>query len=277
MADNKSLAIHATKARMLAVQMVHDAASGHPGGSLSCLDVLTTLYFSVMKIDPSNPQDPSRDRFVMSKGHCSPALYPVLALRGFFPTEDLKLFRSIEGHMSGHVEMRIPGVDMSTGSLGQGISTAVGMALGGKLNHKDYRVYAILGDGELAEGQVWEAMMSAAKYKLDNLCACVDVNGLQIDGRTADVMPTEPLDKKFEAFGWHVIQIDGHDYGTIEKAYAEAATVKGKPTMILAKTTKGKGVSFMEDQAGWHGKAPNDEQYAQAKSELEAKLKELEG
>ncbi|MCI8844326.1 MAG: transketolase [Oscillospiraceae bacterium] len=277
MADNKSLAIHATKARMLAVQMVHDAASGHPGGSLSCLDVLTTLYFSVMKIDPSNPQDPSRDRFVMSKGHCSPALYPVLALRGFFPTEDLKLFRSIEGHMSGHVEMRIPGVDMSTGSLGQGISTAVGMALGGKLNHKDYRVYAILGDGELAEGQVWEAMMSAAKYKLDNLCACVDVNGLQIDGRTADVMPTEPLDKKFEAFGWHVIQIDGHDYGAIEKAYAEAATVKGKPTMILAKTTKGKGVSFMEDQAGWHGKAPNDEQYAQAKSELEAKLKELEG
>lgn len=277
MADNKSLAIHATKARMLAVQMVHDAASGHPGGSLSCLDVLTTLYFSVMKIDPSNPQDPSRDRFVMSKGHCSPALYPVLALRGFFPTEDLKLFRSIEGHMSGHVEMRIPGVDMSTGSLGQGISTAVGMALGGKLNHKDYRVYAILGDGELAEGQVWEAMMSAAKYKLDNLCACVDVNGLQIDGRTADVMPTEPLDKKFEAFGWHVIQIDGHDYGAIEKAYAEAATVKGKPTMILAKTTKGKGVSFMEDQAGWHGKTPNDEQYAQAKSELEAKLKELEG
>ena len=277
MADNKSLAIHATKARMLAVQMVHDAASGHPGGSLSCLDVLTTLYFSVMKIDPSNSQDPSRDRFVMSKGHCSPALYPVLALRGFFPTEDLKLFRSIEGHMSGHVEMRIPGVDMSTGSLGQGISTAVGMALGGKLNHKDYRVYAILGDGELAEGQVWEAMMSAAKYKLDNLCACVDVNGLQIDGRTADVMPTEPLDKKFEAFGWHVIQIDGHDYGAIEKAYAEAATVKGKPTMILAKTTKGKGVSFIEDQAGWHGKAPNDEQYAQAKSELEAKLKELEG
>ena len=239
--------------------------------------MLTTLYFSVMKIDPSNPQDPSRDRFVMSKGHCSPALYPVLALRGFFPTEDLKLFRSIEGHMSGHVEMRIPGVDMSTGSLGQGISTAVGMALGGKLNHKDYRVYAILGDGELAEGQVWEAMMSAAKYKLDNLCACVDVNGLQIDGRTADVMPTEPLDKKFEAFGWHVIQIDGHDYGAIEKAYAEAATVKGKPTMILAKTTKGKGVSFMEDQAGWHGKAPNDEQYAQAKSELEAKLKDLEG
>ncbi|MCI8525748.1 MAG: transketolase [Oscillospiraceae bacterium] len=273
----KALALNAAKARLLAVQMVHGAASGHPGGSLSCLDVLTTLYFDVMRVDPKNPQDPDRDRFVMSKGHCSPAMYPVLALRGFFPTEELKMFRSIEGHMSGHVEMHVPGVDMSTGSLGQGISTAVGMALGGKLNEKDYRVYAILGDGELAEGQVWEAMMSAAKYKLDNLCACVDVNGLQIDGRTADVMPTEPLDKKFEAFGWHVIQIDGHDYEAIENAYAEARTVKGQPTMILAKTTKGKGVSFMEDDAGWHGKAPSDEQMAQAQAELEAKIKELEG
>lgn len=274
----QALAVNATKARLLAVQMVHDAASGHPGGSLSCLDVLTTLYFDIMKVDPKNPQDPDRDRFVMSKGHCSPAMYPVLALRGFFPVEDLKMFRRIDGHMSGHVEMHyVPGVDMSTGSLGQGISTAVGMALGGKLNKKDYRVYAILGDGELAEGQVWEAMMSAAKYKLDNLCACVDVNGLQIDGRTADVMPTEPLDKKFEAFGWHVIKIDGHDYEAIEKAYQEAAQTKGQPTMILAKTTKGKGVSFMEDNAGWHGKAPNDEQMAQAKAELEAKLKELEG
>ena len=273
----QALAVNATKARLLAVQMVHDAASGHPGGSLSCLDVLTTLYFDVMKVDPKNPQDPDRDRFVMSKGHCSPAMYPVLALRGFFPVERLKEFRRIDAHMSGHVEMSVPGVDMSTGSLGQGISTAVGMALGGKLNHKDYRVYAILGDGELAEGQVWEAMMSAAKYKLDNLCACVDVNGLQIDGRTADVMPTEPLDKKFEAFGWHVITIDGHDYDQIEKAYAEAAATKGQPTMILAKTVKGKGVSFMENDAGWHGKAPNDEQFAQAKAELEAKLKELEG
>ena len=273
----QALAIQATKARLLAVQMVHDAASGHPGGSLSCLDVLTTLYFDVMHVDPKNPRDPDRDRFVMSKGHCSPALYPVLALKGFFPVEDLKQFRSIDGHMSGHVEMHVPGVDMSTGSLGQGISTAVGMALGGKLNHKDYRVYAILGDGEVAEGQVWEAMLSAAKYKLDNLCACVDVNGLQIDGRTADVMPTEPLDKKFEAFGWHVITIDGHDYDQIEKAYAEAAATKGQPTMILAKTVKGKGVSFMENDAGWHGKAPNDEQFAQAKAELEAKLKELEG
>ncbi len=273
----QALAVNATKARLYAVQMVHDAASGHPGGSLSCLDVLTTLYFDVMKVDPKNPQDPDRDRFVMSKGHCSPAMYPVLALRGFFPVERLKEFRRIDAHMSGHVEMHVPGVDMSTGSLGQGISTAVGMALGGKLNKKDYRVYAILGDGELAEGQVWEAMMAAAKYKLDNLCACVDVNGLQIDGRTADVMPTEPLDKKFEAFGWHVIKIDGHDYEQIENAYKEAAETKGQPTMILAKTIKGKGVSFMEDDAGWHGKAPNDEQMAQAKAELEAKLKELEG
>ena len=274
----QALAVTATKARLLAVKMVHDAASGHPGGSLSCLDVLTTLYFDVMKVDPQNPRDPDRDRFVMSKGHCSPALYPVLALRGFFPEEDLRLFRSIDGHMSGHVEMHhVPGVDMSTGSLGQGISAAVGMALAGKINKKDYRVYAILGDGEIAEGQVWEAMLSAAKYKLDNLCACVDVNGLQIDGRTADVMPTEPLDKKFEAFGWHVIHVDGHDYAQIEKAYAEAAATKGQPTMILAKTVKGKGVSFMENNAGWHGKAPNDEQYAQAKAELEAKLMELEG
>ncbi len=273
----QALAVNATKARLLAVQMVHDAASGHPGGSLSCLDVLTTLYFDVMRVDPQNPHDPDRDRFVMSKGHCSPALYPVLALKGFFPVEDLKQFRSIDGHMSGHVEMHVPGVDMSTGSLGQGISTAVGMAMAGKLDHKDYRVYAILGDGEVAEGQVWEAMLAASKYHLDNLCACVDVNGLQIDGPTAEVMPTEPLDKKFEAFGWHVVTIDGHDYGQIEKAFAEAAATKGQPTMILAKTVKGKGVSFMENDAGWHGKAPNDEQYAQAKAELEAKLKELEG
>lgn len=277
MVDTKTLAVNATKARLLAVQMVHDAASGHPGGSLSCLDVLTTLYFDQMRVDPKNPKDPDRDRFVMSKGHCSPAVYPVLALRGFFPAEQLKLFRSIEGHVSGHVEMSMPGVDMSTGSLGQGISVAVGIALGGKLNGKDYRVYAILGDGELAEGQVWEAMMAAAKYKLDNLCACVDVNGLQIDGPTAEVMPTEPLDKKFEAFGWNVIHVDGHDYQAIHDAYETAKTVKGKPTMLLARTVKGKGVSYMENQAGWHGKAPNDEQWEQAKAELEAKLKELEG
>lgn len=273
----QELSIQATKARLLAVKMVHDAASGHPGGSLSCMDVLTTLYFDVMHVDPNQPQDPDRDRFVMSKGHCSPAVYSVLALRGFFPEEDLKMFRSIDGHMSGHVEMHVPGVDMSTGSLGQGISAAVGMALGGKYNKKNYRVYAIMGDGEIAEGQVWEAMLTAAKFKLDNLCAVVDVNGLQIDGKTEDVMPTEPLDQKFEAFGWHVIKIDGHDYEAIENAFAEAESIKGKPTMILAKTIKGKGVSFMENDAGWHGKAPNDEQYTQAKAELEARLQELEG
>ena len=272
------LRLEAAKARLLCVQMVHDAASGHPGGSLSCIDVLTTLYFDIMHIDPKAPHDPDRDRFVMSKGHCSPAMYPVLALRGFFPVEELKMFRRVDGHMSGHVEMHyVPGVDMSTGSLGQGISAAVGMALAGKQSKKDYRVYAILGDGEVAEGQVWEAMMAANKYDQDNLCACVDVNGLQIDGATKDVMPTEPLDKKFEAFGWHVIQIDGHDFAQIEAAYQEAAATKGQPTMILAHTVKGKGVSFMENNAGWHGKAPNDEQFAQAKAELEAAIKELEG
>ena len=276
--DHKTLAVNAAKARLLAVQMVHDAASGHPGGSLSCLDVLTTLYFKVMNVNPADPKNPDRDRFVMSKGHCSPALYPVLALKGFFPVEELKMFRRIEGHMSGHVEMHyVKGVDMSTGSLGQGISTAVGMALAGKVANKDYRVYSILGDGEIAEGQVWEAFMSAAKYNLDNLCACIDVNGLQIDGRTCDVMPSEPLDKKMEAFGWHVIKVDGHDFAAIEAAYAEAAATKGKPTMILAKTIKGKGVSYMEDNAGWHGKAPSDEQWEVAKAELEAAIKELEG
>lgn len=274
----KQLQIAAAKARLLGVQMVHDAASGHPGGSLSCMDVLTALYNGVMHIDPADPQNPDRDRFVMSKGHCSPAVYPVLALRGFFPVEHLKMFRRIDGHMSGHVEMKYnPGVDMSTGSLGQGISVAVGMALAAKQSGKDYRVYAILGDGELAEGQVWEAMMAANKYHLDNLCACVDVNGLQIDGKTEDVMPTEPLDKKFEAFGCHVIKIDGHDFDQIEAAYKEAAATKGQPTVILAKTIKGKGVSFMENNAGWHGKAPNDEQMAQARAELEATIKELEG
>ena len=274
---NKELAIEATKARKLAVQMVYEASSGHPGGSLSCLDILTTLYFDTMNVDPENPRDPDRDRFVMSKGHCAPAMYPVLALRGFFPVEELHMFRRIDGHMSGHVEMNyVKGVDMSTGSLGQGVSTAVGMALAGKINKKDYRVYTILGDGEIAEGQVWEAMMAAAKYKLDNFCAIVDVNGLQIDGRTADVMPTEPKDKKFESFGCHVITIDGHDFDCIKAAFAEAATIKGKPTVILAKTVKGKGVSFMEDKASWHGTAPNQEQYMTAEAELDAYLKELE-
>ena len=276
--DKKALALTAAKARLLGVEMVYTAQSGHPGGSMSCMDVLTNLYFNVMNVDPKDPRNPDRDRFVMSKGHCSPAVYPVLALRGFFPVEDLKMFRSIDGHMSGHVEMKYnPGVDMSTGSLDQGISTAVGMALAGKVAKKDYRVYSILGDGEIAEGQVWEALMSAAKYKLDNLCAVIDVNGLQIDGKTCDVMPSEPLDEKCAAFGWHVIKIDGHDFDQIQAAFDEAKTVKGKPTMILAKTVKGKGISFMENNAGWHGKAPNAEQFAIAKAELEAQIAELEG
>lgn len=276
-ADNKTIAINATKARMLAVKMVHDAASGHPGGSLSCLDILATLYFDEMNIDVNNPQWEDRDRFVMSKGHCSPALYPILALRGFFPVEKLAEFRRIDAHMSGHVEMHVPGVDMSTGSLGQGVSVAVGMALAAKQSGKDFRVYSILGDGEITEGQVWEAMLTANKYKLNNFCAFVDVNGLQIDGPTSEVMPTEPLDKKFEAFGAHVVKIDGHNVQQVKQALEWARWCKDQYTIVLAKTVKGKGVSFMENQAGWHGKAPSDEQFAQATAELEAKLKELEG
>lgn len=275
--ENRLIAINAAKARMLAVKMVHDAASGHPGGSLSCMDILTTLYFEEMNIDVNDPLKPDRDRFVMSKGHCSPAVYPVLALRGYFPIDKLAEFRRIEYHMSGHVCMDVPGVDMSTGSLGQGISVAVGMALAGKQSGKNFRVYSILGDGEIAEGQVWEAMLTANKYKLNNFCAIVDVNGLQIDGKTSDVMPTEPLDKKFEAFGANVITIDGHDIAQIKEVFAKARKCTDKYTVILANTVKGKGVSFMENQAGWHGKAPNDEQLAQAMIELEAKLKELEG
>jgi transketolase len=275
---NHNLEKTAAKGRLLAVQMVYEAASGHPGGSLSSMDLLTALYFSEMRINPSNPNDPNRDRFVMSKGHCTPAVYAVLALRGFFPEDRLKDFRRIDAHLSGHVEMNhVAGVDMSTGSLGQGISAAVGIALGGKISNKDYRVYSMLGDGEIAEGQVWEAFLSAAKFKLDNLCAIVDVNGLQIDGATADVMPTEPLDDKFRSFGAHVIKIDGHNYDQILAAYAKAKVTKGKPTVILAKTIKGKGVSYMENQAGWHGKAPNSDQFAIAKNELEAIMAGMEG
>ena len=273
-----TLAVTAARARVLAMDMVHTAASGHIGGSLSAIDMLTVLYFHTLRVDPKNPRDPGRDRFVLSKGHCTPALYAALALRGYFPLEDLKLFRSIRGNYSGHPDMvNVPGVDMSTGSLGQGISTAVGMALAGKTDGADYRVYALLGDGEIQEGQVWEAAMAAAKYHLDNLCALVDVNGLQIDGATADVMPTEPLDKKYEAFGWNVITVDGHDYAAVAQALEQAAACKGMPTVILARTVKGKGVSFMENQAGWHGKAPNDEQYEKAHAELAARLAELEG
>ena len=276
-AKEKQLMLTAAKARMLCVEAVYSAASGHPGGSLSCIDALTELYFDEMNIDPAAPAWEDRDRFVLSKGHCSPALYSILALRGYFPTEEIKLFRSIKAHYSGHPDMRhVPGVDMSTGSLGQGLSAAVGMALAARLSGKSYRTYAICGDGEIEEGQIWEAAMSAAKWKLDNLCAFVDVNGLQIDGATADVMPSEPLDTKFEAFNWNVISIDGHDFSQLADALAKAKETKGKPTMLLMHTVKGKGVSFMDHQAGWHGKAPNAEQYAQAMSELEARVKELE-
>ncbi|MGI6026393.1 MAG: transketolase [Candidatus Scatomorpha sp.] len=274
---NKELELIAARGRRLGMEMVFRAASGHIGGSLSAMDILTELYFEQLRIDPERPQAPERDRFVMSKGHCTPALYSVLALRGYFPEKQLELFRSIEGHMSGHPDMvHVPGVDMSTGSLGQGLSAAVGMAVAGKMDSAAYRVYALMGDGEIEEGQIWEAAMSAAKYKLDNLCGIVDVNGLQIDGRTADVMPSEPLDAKFAAFGWNVIKADGHDFDSLRAAFSAAKAEKGRPSVILAKTVKGKGVSFMENDAGWHGKAPNAEQYEQAMAELNAAVEKLE-
>lgn len=274
---NRELELIAARGRRLGMDMVFRAASGHIGGSLSAMDILTELYFEELRIDPARPQAPERDRFVMSKGHCTPALYSILALRGYFPEKQLELFRSIEGHMSGHPDMvHVPGVDMSTGSLGQGLSAAVGMAIAGKMDSAAYRVYALMGDGEIEEGQIWEAAMSAAKYKLDNLCGIVDVNGLQIDGRTADVMPSEPLDAKFAAFGWNVIKADGHDFDSLRAALAAAKAEKGRPSVILAKTVKGKGVSFMENDPGWHGKAPNAEQYEQAMTELNAAVEKLE-
>lgn len=268
--QKRELELIAARIRKYGLQAVKDANSGHIGGSFSIAEILSVLYFDKMRIDPKDPRNPDRDRLVLSKGHCTPAAYAALAMRGFFPLEDLSTFRKIDSYLSGHMEMNeVPGVDMSTGSLGQGISAAVGMALAGKLDKKDYRVYSLLGDGEIEEGQVWEAFMAAAKYKLDNLCAVIDVNGLQIDGATADVMPTEPLDKKLEAFGWHVIKVDGHDLAALEDAFKLAQDYKGAPTMILAKTVKGKGVSFMENQAGWHGKAPNEEELAAALAELD--------
>ena len=274
---NKALALAAARARRLGMEMVFRAGSGHIGGSLSSADILTELYFEQMHIDPAEPHAPWRDRFVMSKGHCTPALYSVLSLRGYFPQEELELFRSIAGHMSGHPDMRhVPGVDMSTGSLGQGISAAVGMALAGQLDRAGYRVYALLGDGEVEEGEVWEAAMCAAKYSLDNLCAIVDVNGLQIDGRTADVMPSEPLDEKFAAFNWHVVKADGHNFDSLRAAFEEARAFSGAPSVILARTVKGKGVSFMENDPGWHGKAPNAEQYERAMAELDSAVERLE-
>ena len=263
----------AIQIRLDILEEVFNAASGHPGSSMSIADVLTYLYFVELRIDPKNPKWEDRDRFVLSKGHTAPGLYAALAERGFFPTEDLKTFRRVDSYLQGHPDMKgVPGVDMSSGSLGLGISTACGMALSGKIYNKDYRVYTALGDGEIAEGQVWEAAMFASHYKLDNLCAFVDFNGLQIDGAITDVMNSTPIDEKFEAFGWHVITINGHDFNEIEKAVEEAKTVKGKPTMILCKTVKGKGVSFMENKAGWHGKAPNAEEYEQAVNELKAQL-----
>lgn len=251
------------------VSMLTESASGHPGGSLSAVEILTALYFNDMNVDPTNPRDLNRDRFVLSKGHAAPVLYSTLARRGFFNPEELKTLRKIGSILQGHPNMNdVPGVDMSTGSLGQGISTAVGMALAGKLDERDYRVYALLGDGELEEGQVWEATMAAAHYKLDNLSAFVDYNGLQIDGPCSEVMSAEPIADKFKAFNWNVIEIDGHDFNAILNAIESAKNTKERPTMIVCKTIKGKGVSFMENEAGWHGKAPSIEECEKAICEI---------
>jgi transketolase len=259
--------------RLGALEETHAAASGHPGGSLSIADILAYLYFVEMNIDPKNPKWEDRDRLVLSKGHTSPALYAALAERGFFPKEELKKFRQIDSYLQGHPDMKgTPGVDMTTGSLGLGISAACGMALAGKISNKSYRVYAIVGDGEAEEGQVWEASMLANHYKLDNLCVILDWNGLQIDGKVTDVMNPTPFDKKFEAFGYNVVTADAHDFNSLEKAFAAARECRGRPTAIIAVSTKGKGVSFMENQASWHGTAPNDAQYEQAVAEIKASL-----
>lgn len=252
------------------IKMLTASASGHPGGSLSATDILAVLYGETLNVDPADPHKPDRDRFVLTKGHAAPALYAALALRGFFPVEELANLRKLGSPLQGHPDMhKTPGVDISTGSLGQGLSAACGMALAAKMDGKAYRVYALMGDGEQQEGQVWEAAMFAAHYKLDNLTVFLDHNHLQIDGNIADVMNPDPLDAKYAAFGWHVLRINGHDHAQIKTALQAAQTVTGKPTLILAETVKGKGVSFMENQAGWHGKAPNAEQSAQALTELE--------
>ena len=251
------------------IEMVYMASSGHPGGALSIADILTVLYFLEMNISPLTPKDENRDRFILSKGHASPALYATLAERGFFSKEELRGFRNIDSILQGHPDMKsILGVDMSTGSLGQGLSVANGMALAGKLDKKDYRVYCLLGDGEIEEGQIWEAAMSSSHYKLDNLCVIVDNNNLQIDGVISEVMNSYPIDKKFKDFGFEVIKINGNDFKSIINGFEEAKRIKGKPTAIIAKTIKGKGVSYMENVAGWHGKAPNEQEYAQAMQEL---------
>lgn len=260
----------ANEVRKGIVTAVHSAKAGHPGGSLSAAEIFTYLYFEEMHVDAKDPKDPDRDRFVLSKGHTAPGLYSVLAQKGYFPKEDLKTLRHTGSYLQGHPDMKhIPGVDMTSGSLGQGISAAVGMAIAGKLQGKEYRVYTLLGDGEIQEGQVWEAAMLAGHKKLDNLVVIVDNNNLQIDGAITEVNSPYPIDKKFEAFNFHVINIDGNDFDQIEAAFKEARTVKGCPTAIIAKTLKGKGVSFMENQVGWHGKAPNDEEYEIAMKDLE--------
>ena len=272
----KQLEITACKARMGIIEGTFNAKSGHPGGALSCVDIITYLYFEHMNVDAANPKDENRDRFVLSKGHAAPALYAVLALKGFFPEEWIKTLRKSDSKLQGHPSIAYtPGVDMCTGSLGQGISAACGMALGAKLSGKDFRVYTILGDGEIQEGQVWEAAMYAAAKKLDNLVAVVDNNDLQIDGSVEEVNSPYPIGEKFAAFGWNVIEIDAHDFDAIEKAFSAARECKGKPTLILAKSIKGKGVSYMENQVGWHGKAPNEEEYKQAMEELNSALAAL--
>ena len=272
----RDLALKAAQVRLNILEAVHAAKSGHPGGSLSIAEVITYLYNKEMKVDPKNPQWADRDRLVLSKGHTAPALYAILAEQGFFPREELKKLRQIDSFLQGHPDMKhTPGVDMTTGSLGLGISAACGMALAAKIDNKDYRTYTILGDGETEEGQVWEAAMFAAHYKLDNLCVIIDWNGLQIDGSVEEVMNPTPHDKKFEAFGFHVISVDAHNFDELEKAFEEAKTVKGKPTAIIAKSVKGKGVSYMENQVKWHGSAPNDELYEQAISEIKEAMKNI--
>lgn len=273
--NNEKRAMLTEKARLVRrgiIESTHSAGCGHPGGSLSVADIVTYLYFAEMKIDPKNPTMPNRDRFVLSKGHAAPALYAALANRGYFPVEDLKTLRKTGSYLQGHPDMKgVPGVDMSTGSLGLGFSAACGIALAGKCTDASYRVYCAVGDGESEEGQVWEAAMFAAHYKLDNLCVLLDLNGLQIDGPVTEVMNPTPHDKKFEAFGFEVFTADAHNFDSLEKAFAKAKAVTGKPTAIILKSVKGKGVSFMENQVGWHGTAPNDEQYAAAVRELTAK------
>ena len=275
--EKKQLMAAACKVRMGVVEGTHSAKAGHPGGSRSAADLFTYLYFKELNVDPKNPRWEDRDRFVLSKGHTAPGLYAALANRGFFPVDDLSTLRHIDSYLQGHPNMNtVPGVDMSTGSLGQGVSCAAGMALAARRMGKSCRVYTLLGDGEIQEGQVWEAMMFAAHYKLDNFCAIVDNNGLQIDGPIDQVMSPYPIPEKLKAFGFSVIEIDGHDFDQMEAAFEKAKATKGAPTAIVMKTTKGKGVSYMEGQAGWHGKAPNDEEYEIAMKELRAQLAEVE-